>query len=85
MANFTQDIDILAYRLHETMFKRVEDDSSDMSLELKMPPYSEIAKKYIIQRAELQPIISNRTLIIIINPMESNMACVYILDIFLQE
>jgi len=31
------------------MFKRVKEDSSDKSLQLKMPPYSEIAMKYIIQ------------------------------------
>lgn len=48
-----------------------------------MPPYSEIAMK-LSSRAELQQIISNKTLIIIVNPMESSMACVYILDIFLQ-
>lgn len=49
-----------------------------MTILLKMSPYSEKAFKYVIQNKLL-------TLVVIINPIERNMAYVYILDILLQK
>lgn len=54
----------LAYSPHENMIKRGKENSSNRSLQLKMPPYSEIAMKYIIQNRTSKT-VSNRALVAI--------------------